>query len=189
MRPRSCRGCSGRRGRRDLHARVEARLVRRRTCRARCRSTPCAGSHDRAAAILFSPDWTDAGERVRDARLHGVQRNRRPRQHEPVGRAQHAHRRGAGCEAWRTIAAPSANADLAPTLLKVLGLPIPTSMEGRVLDEMLANGKPLAAGEVRTLTHVVSTKDGAYTLTGAFSVVRSGGRDYRYFDSTTVVRK
>src|SRR6185436_8457921 len=88
-----------------------------------------------------------------------------------------------------SIAAPSANADLAPTLLKVMGLPIPASMEGRVLDEALANGKPLPAGDVRALTHVVKTIDGAYTLTGAFSVVRSGGRDYRYFDSTTVVRK
>ena len=55
------------------------------------------------------------------------------------------------------------NVDLAPTLLKVMGLPIPAAMEGRVLDEALANGKPLPAGDVRALTHVVKTTDGAYT--------------------------
>ena len=146
-------------------------------------------NHDRAAAILFSPDWTDA---VNAFGMRGSTTSNGTAGHGSTSPWDvHNTLIAAGPDVKRSvsIAAPSANVDLAPTLLKVMGLPIPAAMEGRVLDEALANGKPLPAGDVRALTHVVKTTDGAYTLTGAFSVVRSGGRDYRYFDSTTVVRK
>ena len=35
----------------------------------------------------------------------------------------------------------------------------------------------------------ISRADGTYAVTGRFSIVSSGGREYRYFDGTSVVRK
>ena len=38
------------------------------------------------------------------------------------------------------IASPTGNADVAPTVLRLLGLPIPADMEGRIISEALADG-------------------------------------------------
>jgi arylsulfatase A-like enzyme len=88
-----------------------------------------------------------------------------------------------------TVETPSANVDFAPTFLKLLGLPIPSSMQGRPLEEALVDGRPLAASAVRTMDHTAATRDDQYAVTGTFTVVSVGGREYRYFDGTRVVRK
>lgn len=145
--------------------------------------------HDRAASILFSPEWTDAANQYG---MRGASASNGTAGHGSSSPWDvHNTLIAAGPDLKRgvTIEAPSANADLAPTLLKVMGLPIPPSMEGRPLDEAMANGRALAPASLRTFTHVAATKDGAYTLTGAFSVARYNGREYRYFDSASVTRK
>ena len=40
-----------------------------------------------------------------------------------------------------------------------------------------------------TIEQVARTADGSYAVTGMFSVVSTGGREYRYLDGTRVVRK
>jgi hypothetical protein len=39
------------------------------------------------------------------------------------------------------------------------------------------------------MEHEAGTVDGAYTVTGMFSVVGAGGREYWYLDGTRVARK
>lgn len=146
-------------------------------------------THDRSAQILFSPDWTDA------ANAHGWQGTT-----ASSGTAGHGSTSpwdihntliAAGPDLKRgiTIEAPSANVDFAPTFLKLLNLAVPATMQGRPLDEAQVGGAALATGAVRTMEHVARTGDGSYAVTGMFSVVSAGGREYRYLDGTRVVRK
>jgi predicted AlkP superfamily pyrophosphatase or phosphodiesterase len=82
-----------------------------------------------------------------------------------------------------TSDAPTSNVDIAPTLLRLLGLPAAPGMTGRVIEEGLRNGRPAPA--VTRSTETVKTPDSRYVLTANISTV-SG---YRYLDSTTVTRK
>jgi len=78
---------------------------------------------------------------------------------------------------------PTANVDIAPTLLRLLGLPVSPSMTGRVIEEGLRTG-----GSTPGVTHAaetVTSADGRYVLTAHISSV--AGR--RYLDSTSVSRK
>jgi predicted AlkP superfamily pyrophosphatase or phosphodiesterase len=78
---------------------------------------------------------------------------------------------------------PTSNVDLAPTLLRLLGLPPAPSMTGRVIDEGLRNGaRPLTKTDGGD---AVGTQDGSYRLSAHFSIV---GR-YRYLDYTEVQRR
>ena len=79
---------------------------------------------------------------------------------------------------------PTANVDLAPTLLKLLGVAIPASMSGRVVEEALRSGPPIASLEVDRVTQTVKTPDGRYTLTAHFS--KAAGKTY--LDFTDVKR-
>jgi arylsulfatase A-like enzyme len=96
---------------------------------------------------------------------------------------------GPDLKAGLTIDTPSGNVDFAPTLLTLLGAAIPSSMEGRPLEEAFVTGKPLNADAVSTREQSAATADGAYTVTGTYSILRSGGREYRYFDQARAVRK
>ena len=80
--------------------------------------------------------------------------------------------------------APTSNADIAPTLLRVLGIAVPKEMTGRVIEEGLRRwtGAGVIAGHEDDET--VSTPDGSYVLTGHFTVA-SG---HRYLDYTEVKR-
>ena len=85
----------------------------------------------------------------------------------------------------RTISSvPTANADLAPTLLHLLGLPTAPSMTGRVIEEALQNGRPPSSAQVDRRVETVRTPDGSYELSAHISAV---GR-YRYLDYTEVKR-
>jgi arylsulfatase A-like enzyme len=146
-------------------------------------------AHDRAAQILFSPDWTDA------TNAHGIRGTV-----ASGGVAGHGSSSpwdihntlvaaGPDVRAGVTIDSPSANVDLAPTFLHLLGITVPPSVQGRPLDEALAAGGGLGADPVRTVEHTSRTPDGAYAVTGDFSIVTVGGKEYRYFDGTRVVRR
>ena len=146
-------------------------------------------SHARSAQILFSPDWTDA------ANAHGWRGTAASNGTAGHGSTSpwdiHNTLMAAGPDLKRgiTIETPSANVDFAPTFLKLLNLTVPSTMQGRPLDEGLARGAALAAGAVRPMEHVARTADGSYAVTGMFSVVTAGGQEYRYLDGTRVLRK
>jgi arylsulfatase A-like enzyme len=74
---------------------------------------------------------------------------------------------------------PTGNADLAPTLLRLLGLKIPASMTGRVIEEMLRHGPAIASVPVEHATETVKALDGSYTLTAHLS--KAAGRTYLDF--------
>jgi arylsulfatase A-like enzyme len=79
---------------------------------------------------------------------------------------------------------PTSNVDLAPTLLRLLGLEIPSSMTGRVIDEALRNGPSIASLQIDRVTETVKTPDGTYKLTAHIS--KAAG--HSYLDFTDVKR-
>jgi predicted AlkP superfamily pyrophosphatase or phosphodiesterase len=146
-------------------------------------------NHERSAQLLFSPDWTDA------ANAHGVRGTV-----SSYGIAGHGSSSpwdihntllaaGPNLKRGVIVDVPSANVDFAPTFLTLSGLAIPPSMQGRPLEEALTGGATADASAVRSLEHAATTGDGSYTVTGMFSIVSAGGREYRYFEGTRVVRK
>ena len=74
---------------------------------------------------------------------------------------------------------PTGNVDLAPTLLRLLGLKIPASMTGRVIAEALRDGPPIASINVERTTETVKTPSGSYALTAHLS--RAAGKTYLDF--------
>ena len=82
-----------------------------------------------------------------------------------------------------TSGVPTANVDLAPTLLRLLGIAPPSSMTGRVIEEGFRGAAP--ALPRREGRETVSSVGGKYTLTAHFSFVG----DYRYLDYTEVTRR
>jgi hypothetical protein len=60
---------------------------------------------------------------------------------------------------------PMGNTDIVPTLARILGIEMPSvgSLKGRVLQEALANGEAVKAGEVKTLVSA-PTQNGVRTV-------------------------
>ena len=146
-------------------------------------------SHDRSAQILFSPDWTDApnANGVRGTVAAGGTAGHGSSSPRDV----HNTLIAAGPDLARglTVDVPSANVDLMPTFLTVLGLAIPPSLQGRPLEEALAgDAARRALPTVRTMSHSARAPDGRYTVTATLSILHVGDRAYRYFDGTTVSR-
>jgi predicted AlkP superfamily pyrophosphatase or phosphodiesterase len=81
--------------------------------------------------------------------------------------------------------APTSNADIAPTLLRVLGLQIPKTMTGRVIEEALRDGPQPSSLRVEHTAETVETPDGSYELTAHFSAAAG----HRYLDYTEVKRR
>jgi predicted AlkP superfamily pyrophosphatase or phosphodiesterase len=146
-------------------------------------------NHDRSAQILFSPDWTDAAN---DRGVRGTSRTNGVAGHgssSPWDIHNTLIAAGPDLKRGATFEAPSGNVDFAPTFLKLLGLPVSESLQGRPLEEAFLGGASLSADALRKVEHTARTKDGRYSVTGTFSVVSTGGRSYRYLDGTKVVRK
>jgi len=84
-----------------------------------------------------------------------------------------------------TSSVPTGNVDIAPTVLRLLGLPIPPSMTGRVIEEALRSGPAPASVRVDHTTESVRNADGSYLLTAHVSVAAG----HRYLDFTEVARR
>jgi arylsulfatase A-like enzyme len=146
-------------------------------------------NHERSPQILFSPDWTDA---MNDRGRRGASASGGVAGHGSSSPWDiHNTLIAAGPDLRRgiTVDAPSGNVDFAPTFLGLLGIAIPPAMQGRRLEEALIDGDAARANAARTMVHTASTPDGAYAATGTFSIVRSGGREYRYFDGAKATRR
>ncbi len=84
-----------------------------------------------------------------------------------------------------TSDAPTGNVDLTPTLLRLIGLTVPSTMAGRVIEEGLRRGPSPRSMRVARSELTVATPDGSYVLTAYISEVEG----HRYLDSTGVRRK
>ncbi len=81
---------------------------------------------------------------------------------------------------------PTSNVDLAPTILSIYDLPIPPTMDGRVMGEFLKKKTPSAGKLVQeTRKTEVTYPWGTYQLTLQRSVLGP----YQYVDYTKVVRR
>ena len=146
-------------------------------------------NHERSAQILFSPDWTDSAnaQGFRGTAASGGTAGHGSSSPWDIHNTLIAA--GPDVKQGLTLAGPSANVDLAPTFLRLLGLTIPSSMQGRPLEEALVGGAAPGANAVRTMEQTARTADGRYVVTGTFSIVSAGAREYQYFDETKVTRK
>jgi arylsulfatase A-like enzyme len=79
---------------------------------------------------------------------------------------------------------PTSNVDIAPTLLRLLGLPPAPTMTGRVVSEGLRDGPAISSVAVDRMTETVKAADGGYQLTAHFS--KAAG--HTYLDYTEVTR-
>ncbi len=79
---------------------------------------------------------------------------------------------------------PTGNVDIAPTLLRLVGLEVPPTMAGRVIEEGLRAGPTAGAVRVSTSTRTAISRDGRYRLTAHFSTAAA----HRYLDYTDVTR-
>jgi predicted AlkP superfamily pyrophosphatase or phosphodiesterase len=145
-------------------------------------------THDRSAQILHSPDWTDAANAFGMAGTSASTGTAGHGSTSPWDMHNTLIAAGPDLKRGLTLQSPSANVDFGPTFLRLLALPIPSSMQGRVLEEALAGRPDLDGSAIRTSTHTAASENGTYAVTATFSTVSSGGREYRYFDQARVVR-
>jgi arylsulfatase A-like enzyme len=142
-------------------------------------------NHPRSGAILVSANWTD---RVNEHGFKGTTAQGGVAGHgtsSPFDIHNALIAAGPDFREGATSNVPTGNVDLAPTLLRLLGLPVPASMTGRVIAEGLRNGPQPSSVTVERRQQTVRTADGRYELSAHISVV--DGR--RYLDYTEVVRR
>ena len=140
--------------------------------------------HPRAGQILVSANWTDranaAGFRGTTAQTgtagHGTS--------SPFDIHNTLIAAGPDFREGVTSDVPTGNVDVMPTLLHLLGMPVPPSVQGRVLTEGLQGATPSEPAvqhrEVRA-----ETADGRYRATAFLSAVNG----HEYLDRTEVVRR
>ena len=147
------------------------------------------GGHTRSGEILYSPDWTDAENAYGVAGTSASNGVAGHGSSSPFEIHNTLIAAGPDIKQGATVNVPSGNVDFAPTFLSMLGLAIPSSMQGRPLFEALripVAGQPAAS--VRKTEQAARTSDGTYSQTAFFSIVRVGSNDYRYLDYTKVTR-
>jgi predicted AlkP superfamily pyrophosphatase or phosphodiesterase len=90
---------------------------------------------------------------------------------------------GAGIKRGQISSVPCGNVDVAPTALHLLGLPVPSSMQGRVLHELLQAGPDPLQVEVTHDKRVATyqSDDGPRRQTAVYSKVGA----HRYLDQVT----
>lgn len=81
---------------------------------------------------------------------------------------------GTDFAAGKTVEAPAGNQDIAPTLLALLGLPVPPALDGRVLSEALKNAR--GARPVKSSYRRMRVSTGAYCA--ELDVSYAGGHAY-----------
>lgn len=141
-------------------------------------------NHSRAAEILISGNWSQekneagvAGKTTQGGVAgHGTS--------SPYDIHNTLIAAGPDFREHAVSTAPTSNVDIAPTLLKLLMLPVPASMTGRPIDEALRAGPALTSLRVAQTIETAKTADGAYQVEAHISTV--AGR--RYLDYTEVHR-
>jgi len=142
-------------------------------------------NHARSGDILVSANWTDkandAGYKGTTAQggVAGHGTSSPYDIHNTLIAAGPSFREGAISEV------PTGNVDIAPTLLRLLGLPIPATMTGRVIEEGLRNGPSPASMRVEHSREQARSADGGYEVTANLSSVAG----HRYLDFTQVTRR
>lgn len=143
--------------------------------------------HARSGALLYSANWSHA------ANVAGV-----------AGATQSAGVAGHGSSSPYDVHAtfiaagpgfrqgvrttlPTSNADVAPTVLALLGLPVPRTMDGRIAVELLRSDVLRAPARVRRDSTVASAVAGS--LRYRVTLYRSWVGRTRYVDSTLTVRQ
>jgi len=142
-------------------------------------------SHPRAGEILVSANWTreknEAGYEGKTTQS-GVAGHGSSSPHDihiPMIAAGPDLRENAVSDV------PTGNVDLAPTLLRLMGLEAPATMTGRVIEEALRNGPAPASVRINRTTETVKTADGSYELTAHFTTAAG----HTYLDFTEVRRR
>lgn len=140
--------------------------------------------HPRAAAILVSGNWSAASNAAgipgtttqSGAAGHGTS--------SPYDIHNTLIAAGPAVRAHATSAVPTSNADLAPTILTLLAVPVPPSMTGRAATEWLRLGPDPSSLAVTRNVVTTRTDDGRYQLDAHLSTVAG----HVYLDHTEVRR-
>lgn len=143
------------------------------------------GNHPRAAQIVAYPKWTTGRNAAGYAGMV-----------QAPGTAGHG-----GTSPWEINAVfaafgpdikagvrsdvPTSNADLAPTIAFLTGIPVPKEMDGRVLREVLKSGPAPQKIRVRQKKWTAESPDGKYTATLKASLVEG----HRYVDEASAVHE
>src|SRR5262245_20330865 len=142
-------------------------------------------NHQRSGDVLVSANWTDDANEAGFAGTtgqSGVAGHGATSPHDIHGVLITA---GPDFRRHATSDVPTGNVDLAPTLLRLLGLPAPATMTGRVIEEAFVNGPAPSSLRVERSSDTVRSADGSYTLTARFSAAAG----HRYLDHTEVTRR
>ena len=142
-------------------------------------------NHPRAGDILVSADWTDDTNEAGYAGTTGQTGVAGHGATSPYDIHNVLIAAGPDFRSHATSDAPTGNADLAPTLLRLLGLPVPAGMTGRVIDEAFEDGPAPSSLRIERTSESVRSPDGGYELTAHFSAVAG----HRYLDDTVVRRR
>ena len=151
-------------------------------------------NHPRAAEILVSGNWT---RNTNSAGFPGTTTQGGVAGHgtsSPFDIHSTLMAAGPDIRERATSAVPTSNVDVAPTLLRLLGMPVPPTMTGRVIEEALRSerGAATAVGTSGASATAPAgradvsarSSDGSYRIDAHVSVVGES----RYLDETEVVR-
>jgi len=83
---------------------------------------------------------------------------------------------------------PTANIDIAPTVLKLHGLPIPEGMDGRTIDELLL-GKRTSKQNVQSKTEIIEVKNEVNGTLYILRLHRKLLKDKAYIDFAEIIRR
>ncbi|HJZ75809.1 MAG TPA: alkaline phosphatase family protein [Vicinamibacterales bacterium] len=142
-------------------------------------------NHRRAGDVLVSANWT---ANANDAGYAGTTTDDGVAGHgssSPYDIHNTLIAAGPDFREHATSGVPTANVDIAPTVLRLLGVPIPASMTGRVIEEAFRTGPSPESIHVEQTTQAVHTADESYTLTAHVSAAAG----HRYLDFTDVARR
>jgi arylsulfatase A-like enzyme len=142
------------------------------------------GNHPRAGEILVSANWS-AGKNefgyegtTTQTGVAGHGASSPSDVHNTLIAIGPDFRQGA------TSDVPTGNVDIAPTILRLLGLDAPATMTGRSIAEALRDGPPPSSIGVEHSTPIATNHDRSYNVTAYISVVDG----HRYLDYTEVTR-
>jgi arylsulfatase A-like enzyme len=141
-------------------------------------------NHPRAGDILVSPNW---GREKNEAGWEGTSTQTGVAGHgaaSPYDIHNTLIAAGPDLRERAVSSAPTSNADIAPTLLRLIGLEPLKTMTGRVIAEALRNGPSPSAIAVERSAETVKTPDGSYTLVAHISTAAG----HRYLDDAEVRR-